>query len=363
MTVSNATADYHKTVLQPLANKFAQVLQRHGNAVNVRGAYTNQHTAAFMLDSLIADTDDLHRDLLAASGLPWLRIMPAVNQLPVIVVPRLPQTMRPVSLLTLLALTPQHLIPPLSMILGLNFDLAPVGARLTAIDFAHMAIIGMRKVGKTAILQSALVSLALLNAPRNLQIQLITPLASCDDLGELPHLMNLPITDFANACDALTGLHSILYTRLSKKVTTPAIVLALDDVDCWLESFPWSTLVEIVQYGAAVNVHVLLSVNKADEVWRQSPALQTAFSAMLIGQCPDAEFAQRMTGYADTHAEQLNGVGHFIVKQSDPAQNEPVMLTGAPLLRDEACQCALALRAGQSASDILMPFKSTLEAG
>ena len=66
-------------------------------------------------------------------------------------------------------------VPPVTAVLGLAEDGAPLLIRLPSPDVAHILVAGTTGSGKTVLLQAMILSLAMVNRPRHLVLVLIDP--------------------------------------------------------------------------------------------------------------------------------------------------------------------------------------------
>ena len=80
-------------------------------------------------------------------------------------------------------------VPPNCAVLGIDEGGAPLLLRLDSPDIAHVLLAGTTGSGKTALLRTLLLSLAMHNHPGRLQLVLIDPKGrGLADLTDLPHI-------------------------------------------------------------------------------------------------------------------------------------------------------------------------------
>ena len=102
-----------------------------------------------------------------------------------------------VSFLSLFHSLPK--VPPLTAVLGVDAEGVPLLLRLPTPDVAHVLVAGATGSGKTVILRALILSLALHNPQRHLQIALIDPKGrGFAPLADLPHLVR-PIVQRAGS--------------------------------------------------------------------------------------------------------------------------------------------------------------------
>ena len=99
-------------------------------------------------------------------------------------------------------------------------------------EVAHVLVAGTTALGKTVLLRTLLLSLALLNPQRNLQMALIDPgkVAAYQPVAELPHLLRPVITDADVAVNLLQGMVTEMERRDKEKRSTPALIIAIDEL-------------------------------------------------------------------------------------------------------------------------------------
>ena len=100
----------------------------------------------------------------------------------------------------------------MTAILGLAEDGSPLLIRLPSPDVAHILVAGTTGSGKTALLQTMILSLAMVNPPpigegRRVSLVLIDPKGCAFSLFEgLPHLARPVIRDMEETTEALQSL-------------------------------------------------------------------------------------------------------------------------------------------------------------
>ena len=223
----------------------------------------------------------------------------------------------PVDLLTLMQ---QYKIPAsgaLTAVLGLDSLGIPVQLDLTRAG--HVLIVGGAASGKTALLQTIAVSLALANPPERLQFLAIQP----DEKGGLKLLDSLPggflprpvITSPVTAVPALQTLANHLENRPvptnGQSVRGPHLVVLLEQVERLLAA-GFSLLEPLVRLlGTGGRISLLVSTQQPEnELLRYC---SDRWGTRLVGQVPDARQAEAAAGQPFSRAEQLLGDGAFLL--------------------------------------------------
>src|SRR5512144_58430 len=158
------------------ADRIERVLASHRVPVRVHGGAVTPRWIRFLLHpalgTRVAAVRNLSEELAMALGAEDVRVAREGESIAV-EVPR--PDAQPVRLLPLLrSLGP---LPPLTACLGVADDGRPLLLRLPSPDVAHVLVAGGTGSGKTEMLRTLLVSLALTNRQSRLQLALIDPKA------------------------------------------------------------------------------------------------------------------------------------------------------------------------------------------
>jgi S-DNA-T family DNA segregation ATPase FtsK/SpoIIIE len=208
-------------------------------------------------------------------------------------------------------------IPPVTAVLGLAEDGAPLLIRLPSPDVAHVLVAGTTGSGKTVLLQTMILSLAMDNRPRHLSLVLIDPKGHAFDLfGGLPHLARPVIWEVEEMTEAL---HSLV--RLMEKRGTgngldgqPSVVVVVDElVDVLMvggKAVQWA-LTRLTQRGRDAGIHIIAATQKPTAAVL-GPLVKANFPVRLVGKVTSANDARTATGWSGTGAERLMGRGDFL---------------------------------------------------
>lgn len=224
----------------------------------------------------------------------------------------------PVPLLELLPLIPE--LPLLTAVLGLSEDDRPVLLNFAEEDMSHILIAGDTGAGKTALLRTMAVSLALKNRQSRLQLLFIQPkngepiTIDLAPLDYLPHMLTTLITDPEEATDTLQFLCHELHYRQEQSTTSPVIVVFIDHLVTLLESGVTgliAALTELLQQGAGVGIHLVLGTRRPHHDLLDR-ALHAHLPVRLVGQVTSRREARAASGLEDSRAEYLLGQGDFL---------------------------------------------------
>jgi len=219
-----------------------------------------------------------------------------------------------VRLLPLMRSLPK--LPPLAAVLGVDEEGVPLLLRLPSPDVAHVLVAGTTGSGKTALLRSLVLSLAMHNPQHVLQLVLIDPKRrGFGALAELPHLLSSVITETDDAVEALQDLVRQMERRDREKRNSPALVIVIDELaDLRMVGGKRveDTLTRLTQRGREAGIHVIVAT--------QRPAatvvgglVKANLPVRLVGAVGSPEDAKVATGIAGSGAERLRGRGDFLL--------------------------------------------------
>jgi len=309
-----------KRLLNFQADRIELVLASHKVPARVTGGTVTPRFVRFQiitpLGVKVKQVAGLAEEIALSLNAPNCRVYRQEGQVQV-EVPR-PQG-RAVALLDLcrrLASQQPQALPPVTAVLGLDQEGAPLLLRLPSPDVAHLLIAGTTGSGKTALARSLVASLALLNPQRSLQLLLIDPKGrGLSPFAGLPHLMAPVVTD---AADALAMLHRLLAEmerRDAQARSEPRLVVVIDELaDLLLVGGKQmeDALTRLTQRGREAGIHLVVSTQKPTAAL-MGGLMKSNFPARLVGSVASAEDARIATGLAGSGAERLLGQGDFIV--------------------------------------------------
>jgi S-DNA-T family DNA segregation ATPase FtsK/SpoIIIE len=211
-------------------------------------------------------------------------------------------------------------IPPMTAILGLAEDGAPLLIRLPSPDVAHILVAGTTGSGKTMLLQTMILSLAMTNPAvflssangSGLSMVLIDPKGHAFGLFEdLPHLARGVIQDAEEMAEALQSLVRLMERRNSP---SPRVVVVIDELADLLMmggKAVQEPLTRLTQRGREAGIHVVAATQKPTSAVL-GPLVKANFPVRLVGRVTSTEEARTASGWSGTGAERLLGRGDFI---------------------------------------------------
>ncbi len=260
---------------------------------------------------------------------------------------------RPVTLLDLLA---EAMPMPLSAaMLGLTDDGAPLLARLSAPEVAHILISGQAGAGKATLLQAIAASLALTHKPSLLQMLCIdTGGRTFSSFDGIPHLARKTIVDAPEALEALCSVARVMESRDRRgELPTDAGMVTgtsvqrivvfigeLADLAAQDEAQLQGTLVRLVQRGRPAGVHIVAATQHPAST-ALSGIMGLNFPLRLVGRVASADDARIAAGRAGTNAHLLSGGGDFLAVSGE---ENPIRFQAGGISADDLTRQMLMLR-------------------
>ncbi len=302
--------------LEVKADAIEMVLHEHKAPARVTGGHVTPRWVQFLLQTnpgvKISRVESLSREIAVALGAPSARVTTQGNAVRVEVPRSDPQ---PLRLFPLSARIPPARIPFGTAVLGLADDGAPLLIRLPSPEVAHVLVAGTTGSGKTALLQTIIMSLALLNHRRQLQFVLIDPKGRAfEPMAGLPHLLRPIVAQPDQAAQALNDLVNLMEQRDRSRVTDPRVIVAIDELaDLVQTGGPaiLESLARLVQRGREAGIHVIGATQKPSSAVI-GPLVKANFPVRLVGHVVSAEDARVAGGVGGTGAEKLTGRGDFV---------------------------------------------------
>ena len=309
----------NQNVLNMQADRIESVLASHRVPARVQGGTVSPRWVRFnitpALGARIATVRNLSEELALALGAQDVRVARAGEELTV----EMPRAdAEPVRLLSVMRTLTT--IPPLTACLGLADDGRPLLLRLPSPDVAHVLVAGTTGSGKTELMRTLILSLALTNRQSKLQIALIDPKRrGFAPLAGLPHV----IDDVAASPEAIwTLLHKLvaeMEQRDREGISSPHIVVAVDELLDVLAMEARAgggkeieaALTRIAQRGREAGLHLVAGAQKPSST-AIGPLLKANFPTRLVGRVGSSEDARVATGLAGSGAEKLLGRGDFL---------------------------------------------------
>ncbi len=294
------------------ADRIEAVLASHKVPVRVDGGKVSPRWLRFMVATApgarLSLVRNLSEEIAMALGADNVRIAREGHNVAV-EVPR--PDPEPVRLLPMLrGLNP----PPHTACLGLADDGRPLLMRLSSPDVTHVLVAGATGSGKTELMRTIALSLALTNRQRYLQFALIdTKARGFAPLANLPHLITSPAFEVAGAIELLEWLNEEMDRRDILGVTLPRIVIMVDEVVDLLMvgGKPVETaLIRLAQRGREAGLHLVIGAQKPSA--GVLGAVKANLPVRLVGRVSSADDARVASGVAASGAEKLTGHGDFL---------------------------------------------------
>lgn len=303
--------------VQVQSRQLERLLDEHTAASEIERVDANEQETRFVLDLPFKKglelLKDVKQELMAALGVGDVRLTRENGKLQVLVTHL---DAPPVSFLDLLPMVPKDL-PPSTAVLGIDGDQTPILLSFKSEQLAHLLVGGGTQAGKTALLRTIAISLAMLNRQSQLQLAILSPNnqqtpTDLSLLNYLPHMLEPVATSVEASLETLAFLSEEVAYRQTQQLEIPLIAVLIDDVDFLLgEETAVEQLVFLLQNGPAQGIHLCLTAN--EEKFQQIPHMVKAnIPLRLVGQASSIEYAKQMSGFVDSDADLLYGKGHFL---------------------------------------------------
>ena len=319
------------------ADRIEAVLSLHKVPARVTGGTVTPRWVRFQvlpaIGAKISRIKNLSEELAAALDAPSCRVSRRGAAMAVEVPRGDAQEVRLLPLFRQLTNQPtnQPPIPPVTAILGLAEDGSPLLIRLPSPDVAHILVAGTTGSGKTALLQTMILSLAMVNPPpiggggRGVALVLIDPKGCAFSLFEgLPHLARPVIRDMEETTEALQSLVRLMERQGQgdkgtrgqgdKETGHPHVVIVIDELADLLmvggKAIQWA-LTRLTQRGREAGIHIIAATQKPTTAVLGS-LVKANFPVRLVGRVTSVEDARTATGWSGTGAERLLGRGDFL---------------------------------------------------
>ncbi len=307
------------------ADRIEAVLSLHKVPARVTGGTVTPRWIRFQVlpavGAKISKIKGLSEELAAALDAPTCRVSRRGAAVAVEVPRDDPQPVRLLSLCRQLDEDGAN-IPPITAVLGLAEDGAPLLIRLPSPDVAHVLVAGTTGSGKTVLLQSMILSLALANpAPslfqrnghRCLTLVLVDPKGHAfRPFDGLPHLARTVIQDVNETAEALRSLVRLMERRGAE--TAPHVVVVIDELADLLmtgEEAIQQPLTRLTQRGREAGIHIIAATQKPTAAVLGS-LTKANFPVRLVGKVASADDARVASGWSGSGAERLLGRGDFM---------------------------------------------------
>lgn len=323
-----------RRTLDMQADRIEAVLARHKVSGRVQGGVVTPRFIRFQLTTQIGTKINkiasLAEEIALALDKREARIYrqgDAIN----IEVPR--AKAEPIRLLPLCNHLPT--VPPVTAVLGVEQNGAPLLLRLPAPDVAHVLVAGTTGSGKTALTRTLLTSLAMHNRQVEVQLVLIDPKGrGFGALARLPHVLGEVIVDVNAAIERLRWLVQEMERRDRNQISKPVLVVAVDELADLLQtggSAVEAMLTRLSQRGREAGIHLVACTQKPTAALIGG-AMKANFPVRLVGAVASRDEARLAAGIADSGAEKLEGKGDFLlVAKAEVVRFQAAWLSGEDL--------------------------------
>jgi hypothetical protein len=233
-----------------------------------------------------------------------------------------------VDLLDLLAETFE--LDPVTAVLGKDEDGRSIQINFSNQGVHNVLVAGEQGSGKSNLIRSLLLGLAINNDQRHLQMMIIEPRAGrvrwgahgygYQLLGSLPHALAPIATSRGDIRSAISLLEKELDFRKDNKLARPIIFLVLDDFDRLLGEIGPALkykLIRLLQEGSGRGIRVILALrgNPGPEFL---PIVRLSFPVRLIGRIRNKGLLRQLTGPDRLQINKLesalpvSGAGRFV---------------------------------------------------
>ena len=210
-------------------------------------------------------------------------------------------------------------IPACSALLGVDEQGHPLFVRLPSPEVAHILVAGTTGCGKTMLLRSMILSLALTNRRSSLQIVLVDPkMRGFAALARLPHLLWPIVHSAQETTSMLERLVAEMLRRDEESRSEPRVVVVIDELaDLAQEGGQRcvAMLTRLAQRGREAGIHLIAGTQKPTSQVVGS-LFKSNFPVRLVGRVTSAEDALIAAGIGGTAAEKLLGRGDFLAVAS-----------------------------------------------
>ena len=316
------------------ADRIEAVLNVHKVPARVSGGTVTPRWIRFKvlpaIGAKISKIKRLNEELAAALDAPDCRVSRRGSAIAIEVPRNDPQPVRLLPLFRQLVDQPGDTppFPPATALLGLSEDGAPLLIRLPSPDVAHILVAGATGSGKTILMQSMILSLAMGNEPyrpflstasaAGISLVLIDPKRRAFRLFEgLPHLARPVIWQIEETTEVLRSLVRLMERRSSVNGQSPAsphVAVFIDELADLLMvggKEVERALTRLTQRGREVGIHIVAATQKPTTSVL-GPLIKANFPVRLVGRVSSASDARTAAGWSGTGAERLMGRGDFL---------------------------------------------------
>ncbi len=213
-------------------------------------------------------------------------------------------------------------MPPMTAVLGLSESDQPVVLQFDSASAPHLLIAGEPGAGKTALMRTIAISLALNNRQSQFQLMVLDPeteasqrnYMALEPLVYLPHMLTAVSYRREEIVESLAFLAAEMHYRQEQQNPQPQILVLIDHAAEMLElgGEPVSVpLQQLLQRGPDVGIHLVLSTSRP-----QAASLDGLMKAncpmRIVGRLTDETASRAAAGMGGVRADYLLGEGDFV---------------------------------------------------
>lgn len=316
----------HRLELQAL--DIEAIMSQHDLDAQVHGGYVDAGAVRFQVQGA-ASVDARTRDQLAhalreALGAEEVRLSGKDSTFDI--------SLDACDRIDLLQLLESDIVLSAAMVsLGWSTDDRPLLLNLHDTISSHVAILGGPSAGKTALLRTYAISLAISSRQSVAQMVFIDPKCPRPEpdtgpglrtLHYLPHSLSAVLVELEDIANGLAFLVDESAHRRAHGVRRPTIVVFIDNVDHLLQaggSPIRDSLQQLLTSGSESGIQLVMAArppqqNTADPF---GDLLARKSVLRIVGRVADATHARKTTRLAQSGAEELLGRGDFIVAREE----------------------------------------------
>jgi len=203
-------------------------------------------------------------------------------------------------------------MPLSTMLLGLTADGAPLLARLSAPEVAQVLVTGTTGAGKSILLRTMALSMAIAHNPRDMGM-LVIDLKGRTFPVTWPHLMRPIVTKPDDVMEVLRSLIRLMERRDERGEHLPHVAVIIDELADLVMQVEHASdaITRLVQRGRQAGIHVIAATqHPAASIL--SSLMRANFPLRIVGKVVSAEDAKMASGRAGTNAHLLGGRGDFL---------------------------------------------------
>jgi S-DNA-T family DNA segregation ATPase FtsK/SpoIIIE len=205
--------------------------------------------------------------------------------------------------------------PACTALLGMTAQGAPLLARLSAPEVAHVLVAGTTGSGKTVLLRTMATSLAVGNRATAVRLVVMDPKGrSFPGMESVPHLARPVLVSADDAMEALGSLVRLMEIRDRDGEQGPRVIVIIDELADLImqgETRALQGITRLVQRGREAGIHVVAATQYPSAAIL-SGLMRANFPLRLVGKVVSADDARVASGRGGTDAHLLMGRGDFV---------------------------------------------------